>query len=62
MITVSATPLHYAALNGVCLLDTPHKWQWLCERVPVTDIWEIGKRLAVINVTTAAALAALSQS
>jgi DNA polymerase V len=57
---------HYAALNGVCLLDSPHKWQWLCDRVPVTDIWGIGsgigKRLAAINVTTAAALAALSQS
>ncbi|MFT6387951.1 MAG: DNA polymerase V [Cellvibrionaceae bacterium] len=56
---------HYTVLNGVCLLDVSQKWQWLCERSPVTDIWGIAKgmtkRLAAVNVVTAAELAALSQ-
>ncbi len=55
----------YPALDGVCLLDTRAKWHWLCVRAPVTDVWGIAKgmakRLAAVNVTTAAELAALSQ-
>jgi len=41
---------NYAAKNipgqhGVCLLDAPHKWQWLLRRVPATKVWGIGRRL-----------------
>ncbi len=32
--------------NGVCVLDQPHKWQWLQKRMPVTQVWGVGKRLA----------------
>lgn len=32
--------------NGVCVLDAPHKWEWLLRRLPVTEIWGIGKRMA----------------
>lgn len=31
--------------NGVCVLDTPEKWQWLQQRTKVTDVWGIGSRL-----------------
>lgn len=31
--------------QGVCLLDSPLKWQWLQKRLPVTKVWGIGKRL-----------------
>ncbi len=41
---------NYAAKNipscdGVCLLDSPEKWQWLLRRVPATKVWGIGRRL-----------------
>lgn len=43
--------------GGVCLLDSPHKWQWLLRRVPVTKVWGIGsrlgKRLADMSIHTA---------
>ena len=32
--------------NGVCVLDTPTKWEWLLKRLPPHAIWGIGKRLA----------------
>jgi len=32
-------------LDGVCVLDTPAKWEWLLARVPLEDIWGIGKRI-----------------
>lgn len=32
--------------NGVCVLDKPHKWEWVLRRLPVTKVWGIGKRLA----------------
>ncbi len=35
-----------AKCAGVCVLDQPHKWQWVLRRVPVTDVWGVGKRLA----------------
>ncbi len=42
---------------GVCLLDTPKKWQWLLRRTPVTKIWgvgsRIGRRLAAMNIYSA---------
>ena len=28
--------------NGVCVLDTPDKWQWLQKRMPVNKIWGVG--------------------
>ena len=34
-----------AQTGGVCLLDTPDKWQWLQQRLPVTQVWGIGSRL-----------------
>ncbi|BES73884.1 translesion error-prone DNA polymerase V subunit UmuC (plasmid) [Marinobacter nanhaiticus D15-8W] len=33
--------------NGVCVLDEPHKWEWLLRRLPITEIWGIGKRMAL---------------
>lgn len=30
--------------QGVCLLDTPQKWQWIMQRTPVTKIWGVGSR------------------
>ncbi|MCP3704627.1 MAG: UMUC domain-containing protein DNA-repair protein, partial [Alteromonas sp.] len=35
-----------AKCNGVCVLDEPHKWQWLQKRLPVIQVWGVGKRLA----------------
>jgi len=32
--------------NGVCVLDTPKKWQWMQKRMPVNKIWGIGSRLS----------------
>ena len=32
-------------LNGVCVLDTPAKWEWLLARLPLDAIWGIGKRI-----------------
>lgn len=56
----------YEKLNGVCVLDSEYKWQWLCDRLPVTDVWGIGKgmarRLAAIGVSSALDLASLSLS
>jgi len=34
------------ACKGVCVLDEPHKWQWLLRRVPVTTLWGVAKRQA----------------
>ena len=33
-------------LNGVCLLDTELKWQWLQQRVAVNKVWGVGSRLS----------------
>lgn len=33
-------------LNGVCLMDTPEKWQWMQKRTPAHKVWGIGSRLA----------------
>lgn len=32
-------------LAGVCVLDTPEKWNWLLERVTLDEIWGIGSRI-----------------
>lgn len=34
------------ACQGVCVLDSPHKWEWLLRRVPVTTLWGIASRQA----------------
>lgn len=43
--------------EGVCVLDEPHKWEWLLRRARVTAVWGIGKRLAKrltgLNIETA---------
>lgn len=33
--------------QGICVLDTPVKWQWLEQRTPVREIWGIGARLTL---------------
>lgn len=32
--------------NGVCVLDAPHKWEWVLRRVPVTAVWGIAQKTA----------------
>jgi DNA polymerase V len=53
----------FPSLNGICLLDSPHKWQWLQKRWPVTEVWGIGrglaKRLNAIDVSMISELASL---
>ena len=47
--------------DGVCVLDQPHKWEWLQKRTPVTQLWGIAQRLALrlaeFNIVTAYDLA-----
>ncbi|MFT6904170.1 MAG: DNA polymerase V [Oleiphilaceae bacterium] len=56
----------YGQLQGVCILDEAHKWEWLIQRVHLTDVWGIAKgmekRLAGNNVKSAHELSLLSQS
>jgi DNA polymerase V len=48
-------------LQGVCVLDEAHKWQWLLARFTPQDIWGVGSRLAarlqVLGIDTALSLA-----
>lgn len=48
-------------LNGVCVLDTPAKWEWLLARISTQDIWGIGSRLSArlksLNIHNALQLA-----
>lgn len=45
-----------AKTQGVCVLDAPHKWEWVLRRTPVKDLWGIASRMAArladINVHT----------
>ena len=34
-----------AKAEGVCLLDTAEKWQWVQKQLPVTKVWGVGSRL-----------------
>lgn len=47
--------------NGVAILDTPVKWQWLQKRLNINKIWGIGSkltaRLNALNIHTAYQLA-----
>ena len=31
--------------NGVAVLDTPAKWDWVLKRCKATDVWGVGKQL-----------------
>ncbi|MBA6412255.1 Y-family DNA polymerase [Parahaliea sp. F7430] len=48
--------------QGVCVLDAPHKWQWLLKRAALTEVWGVGskmaQRLAALNIHSAWDLAA----
>ena len=35
----------YVELNGVCVLDSPSKWQRALRKIPVSDVWGVGRRL-----------------
>ena len=52
------------ALGGVCVLDEPHKWRWVLQRVPVTAVWGVAhrmaKRLADMHIRSAWDLASAS--
>lgn len=47
--------------NGVAILDTPIKWQWLQKRLAINKIWGIGskltQRLNILGIHTAYQLA-----
>ncbi len=50
-----------AKCQGVCVLDTAEKWDWMKKRTPVNKIWGISSRfsarLAELNIYTALELA-----
>ncbi len=50
-----------AKCQGVCVLDTAKKWDWMKQRTPVNKIWGISSRfsarLADLNIYTAMELA-----
>jgi len=52
------------SIEGVCVLEREHQWQWLAERVAVEEVWGIGRRLTYklneIGVHSAADLMRLS--
>lgn len=49
--------------QGVCVLDSREKWQWVLQRVPVSAIWGVGRKLSQKlqsqGIVTGADLAAL---
>ncbi|ALW86350.1 hypothetical protein AUC43_15405 [Hymenobacter sedentarius] len=54
------------SLGGVLLLDSNERRQWALERVPVEDVWGIGRQYATklhsMGITTAAGLARCSEA
>lgn len=32
-------------IDGVAVLTHPHQWEWLAKRVPVSEVWGVGRRL-----------------
>jgi DNA polymerase V len=50
-----------AQVNGVCVLDSQEKWQWVQKRIAVNKIWGIGsrtaKKLNLMEIVTAYDLA-----
>ena len=55
-----------ASFGGVLLLDSPERRQWALGRVPVEDVWGIGRQYATklynLGITTAAGLARCSEA
>ncbi|WP_370978592.1 Y-family DNA polymerase [Agaribacterium sp. ZY112] len=53
------------SLNGVCIIENDLQRTWLSERVPVSEVWGVGRRLnkklTAMGVHTAAQLAAMSE-
>jgi len=35
----------YSQLEGVCVLEQAHQWQWLAARVDVSEVWGVGRKL-----------------
>lgn len=35
----------YPQINGVAVLAEPHQWEWLAARLPVAEVWGVGRRL-----------------
>ncbi|SFQ48468.1 Y-family DNA polymerase [Hymenobacter arizonensis] len=54
------------SLGGVLLLDSPERRTWALARVPVEDVWGIGRQYATklhaLGITTAAGLAQCSEA
>lgn len=42
----SRTAKNIPRLNGVCVLDQPHKWEWVLRRTELTKVWGVAKRMA----------------
>ena len=32
-------------INGVCILERDDQWQWLAARMPVSEVWGVGRKL-----------------
>jgi DNA polymerase V len=51
--------------NGVCVLDSPDKWEWLLARISPKQVWGVGSRitdrLQQLGITTALQLAQADQ-
>ncbi len=51
--------------NGVCVLDTPDKWEWLLARISPKQVWGVGsritERLQRLGINTALQLAKADQ-
>lgn len=44
-------------INGICILQRPNQWEWLAARMPVSEVWGVGRKLTIklnfIGVITA---------
>tara|TARA_B100000446_G_scaffold184352_1_gene206216 strand:+ start:82218 stop:83471 length:1254 start_codon:yes stop_codon:yes gene_type:complete len=53
-------------IDGVAVLTHPHQWEWLARRVPVAEVWGVGRRLSAtltsMGVVSAHDLALLDKS
>jgi len=56
----------YPQLEGVCVLEQAHQWQWLGARVDVSEVWGIGRKLTrklkARALSTAGDLAVMAQA
>jgi DNA polymerase V len=39
------TAKKYLGLKGVCILDNPKKWKSILKKIPISDVWGVGRRL-----------------